>query len=72
MKTTQDLITDYLSKDKKKWISGGEMERRLSAIYKPATISRVLRSMAEDELIYKDYKKDYKVRYVIYKFKKNG
>jgi len=68
--TIESLIYKYL-KGKKTWVAGGELERQVKTVSKPSTISRILRRMSEDNLIYKDYKQDYKVRYVIYKYK-NG
>lgn len=67
--TVSELILRHLSKDKRKWYFGGELEK-LPTIHKPSTISRILRSMAEDEIIYKDYRKVGKVNMVIYKYKK--
>lgn len=67
--TVSELILSYLAKDKRKWYFGGELER-MPTIHKPSTISRELRNMAENNIIYKDYKKVGRVNVVIYKYKK--
>lgn len=71
MKTVSQLILEYLARTPKEWKSGGELERNVTKLHKPATISRTLRQLAEDNLIYKDYVSQPRARtYVVYKFKK--
>jgi len=69
MKPVNKLIIEYLKRFKKDWIAGGTLERSIQTISKPSTISRILRDMAESEVIYKDYQKVKNVRYVVYKYK---
>jgi len=69
MKPVNKLIIEYLKRFKKDWIAGGTLERNIPTISKPSTISRILRDMAENEVIYKGYKKVKNVRYVVYKYK---
>jgi DNA-binding HxlR family transcriptional regulator len=63
--TIEDIIYAYLKKHRR-WCFGGELER-IPCPHKPSTISRVLRAMAEEDLIYKTYEKVGKVRVVKYK-----
>lgn len=69
MKTISELIYEYLKKNKG-WRFGGTLEREVTQLHKPATVSRELRRMAEEDLVYKDYKKVGRQWCVIYKFKK--
>lgn len=63
--SVSESILNYLKRHKG-WQAGGRLERELPVLSKPATISRVLRSMAEDGIILKDYKKLGRIRYVVY------
>lgn len=70
--TTPELILKYLARRKEqghKFTSGGELERSISMLSKPSTVGRILRYMAEDGLLKKDYKKIGKISYVVYTLK---
>lgn len=69
IKTVSELILDYLKK-RKGFCFGGTIEREVSTFHKPATISRGLRFLAEDNLIYKEYRNVGRTRVVVYKWKK--
>lgn len=69
MKTVSQLIYEYLKKNRG-FNFGGTMEREVTQLHKPATVSRELRSMAEQDLIYRDYRVVGGKRVVIYKYKK--
>lgn len=50
--TVKDLILDFMSEDnRRKWIAGGIMERELSSFYKPSSVGRCLRKLAEEGTI---------------------
>jgi DNA-binding HxlR family transcriptional regulator len=68
-KTVSELIYEYLKKNRG-WRFGGTMEREVTQLHKPATISRELRHMAEDDLVYRDYRKVDGKKVVIYRYKK--
>ena len=55
MTTSNEILK--LLKDKKRFVFGGELEMTIAhrTFAKPSTVSRVLRSMAEEGLIHKDY-----------------
>jgi len=69
MKTVSELIYEYLKKNRG-WRFGGNLEREVTQLHKPASVSRELRSMAEQDLIYRDYGVIGGKRVVIYKYKK--
>lgn len=71
IKTISELIYSYLKKHKG-FCFGGKLEREVTQLHKPATISRTLRALAEDNLIYKDYRTVDKKRVVLYKYKLNN
>jgi hypothetical protein len=48
----KDIILNYLQ-EKDQWIFGGTIEREASSLHKPATISRELRRMSEENIILK-------------------
>lgn len=60
---------DFLKRYKKTWYFGGDLERRLSGFHKPSTIARMLRELAEQKLIYKDYEKVKGVSRPVVKYK---
>jgi len=68
-KTAIEIILDKL-KQIGDWCPGGSLERMCGVLYKPSNISRRLREMAEEGLIYKDYETIRGCRTVKYKFKK--
>ena len=73
-KTTSQLIIEFLKKRKKSWVRGGEIARDLPTIAYPQTVSRNLRHLAEDGLIYRSERigKDCRGRntsFVIYQYK---
>lgn len=53
MKTVSELIYEYLKKNRG-WRFGGTMEREVTQLHKPATVSRELRKLASEDLIYQD------------------
>lgn len=68
-KTVSEMIIDYLARTPKEWIAGGTLERNVTILHKPATVSRTLRELAEQGIIFKDYMTTGR-RYVIYRYKK--
>lgn len=70
--TVSELIYEYLKKNRNRWVWGGTAEREVTQLHKPATVSRELRSMAEDDLIYREYRKVDGKNVVVYRYKKNG
>lgn len=66
IQSVPEAIIAYLKK-KKRFVSGGEIERNLPVVNKPSYISRVLRLMAEDGELEKSYKKMLNKTYVVYK-----
>lgn len=62
-------IIEYLKKNKS-WHFGGQLERILGTFHKPSTVSRTLRELAEEDKIYRDYRKVDRYRVVVYKYKK--
>lgn len=69
--TVSELIYEYLKKNRG-FRFGGTLEREVTQLHKPATVSRELRSMAEDDLIYREYRKVDGKNVVVYRYKKNG
>lgn len=55
MTTSNEILK--LLKARKKFVFGGELEMSIAnrTFAKPSTVSRILRSMAEEGLIYRDY-----------------
>jgi Mn-dependent DtxR family transcriptional regulator len=70
-KTVSELIYEYLKKNRR-FVFGGELERNISNFHKPSYVSRELRRMAEEDLIYKDYRKVDGKRVVVYRYKKHA
>lgn len=68
-KTVSELIYEYLKKNRG-FRFGGTLEREVTQLHKPATISRELRRMASEDLIYQD-KRLVDSKWVrVYKYKK--
>lgn len=68
-KTVSELIYEYLKKNRG-WCWGGTMEREVTQLHKPATVSRELRRLASEDLIYQD-KRLVDSKWVrVYKYKK--
>ena len=70
-KTVSELIYEYLKKNRG-WRFGGTMERDVTQLHKPATVSRELRKLASEALIYHDKRRVGRHNVVIYRYKKNG
>jgi len=67
--TIPEMIIEYLKKERS-WCYGGTLERYVTLLHKPASVSRELRNMAKENLIYKDKELIDSRWVVIYKYKK--